>query len=118
MNTDPKIRVHLCSSVAQDAFSASLLARRLYHRRHGSLRPRQPPVRPICMDLIAAELRLAELAGNEDGAARPVNLLCMTVCLFGGKDKDLLQHLYDVVVGMVIVVEKHYTVQGDDLFPL
>ena len=69
------------------------------------------------MDLIAGELGFPQFASDQHGAPAPVHFFSVPVSLLQSENKDLLEHFNDVVVGVVIVVQKNHPIKGDQLFP-
>jgi hypothetical protein len=59
------------------------------------------------MDLIPGILGFRQFAGDEPGAAGGIHFLRVLESLLGGKDEDLLEHLDDVVVSVIVIVEEH-----------
>jgi hypothetical protein len=57
------------------------------------------------MNLNLPELRLLQFASDDNGAPGGVYLHRLLERGFGGKHKELAQHLHYVVVGMIVVVQ-------------
>ncbi len=70
------------------------------------------------MHLVARVLGLAELALDQHRAPATVHFFGMTVGQVEGEDEDLLQHLDHVIVGVIVVIQKDYLIQRDQLIPL
>src|SRR5262249_12519204 len=65
----------------------------------------------VGMNLVTGEFRLGKFAGDENGAARAVDFLGMTVRLVKAEDKNLLEHFDHIIICMVVVVEQNDAVQ-------
>src|SRR5665213_810553 len=63
------------------------------------------------MDLIAPEFRLRQFTRDQHRAAVRIYLLSVAQRLFTGENKDLLQHLDDVIVGMIVVIQKDHAIE-------
>ena len=68
------------------------------------------------MDLIAGVFGLFQFACDDRSAARSVYFLRVVQRLIVRQNEDLAQHLDNVVVGMVVVIQQHHTVEG--AFPI
>ena len=81
-------------------------------RAHRSFRSRHAGIGSIGVDLIAPKLSLIAFAGHDDGAPCRVHLDGVVKRDLGRKTENLAQHLDDVVVGVVVVIQKNNVKQG------
>jgi hypothetical protein len=64
------------------------------------------------VDLVTGEFGLGEFAGEDDGAAGGIDFGGMAGA-FGGRDvEEAAEHLYDVGIGVVVVVEEDDVKEG------
>ena len=70
------------------------------------------------MNLIASELGLFALAGHDDGAAGGIDFDRVLERGFGRDAKNRGQHFDHVIVGVVVVVQKHHVEKGGKLILL
>jgi len=70
------------------------------------------------MDLIASKFGLLALASHHYGPARGVHFHGMAERDFGRQTKDLSQHFNHVIIGMLVIVEKHHVEKRSEVFSL
>ena len=87
------------------------LRTRFHNRRHRPLGFRHAPVGAEGMDLIPAKFRLRQLARENHGPARGVYLDRVIPCVRLGANKQFLEHLDHVFVGVLIVVQQNEVVE-------
>src|ERR1039457_643962 len=85
--------------------------------RHGACATRQTRVGAVRVDLIARELGLRALARDDHRAPAAVHLFGMPEGFLQREDEEHLQHLDNVVVAVIVIVEQDDVVQGKERFP-
>ena len=69
------------------------------------------------MDSVAFLLRFLQASRVQDRCALRVHLDGVPECARGREPENLLQHLDDVVVGVIVVVQQNDVLQGLELVP-
>jgi hypothetical protein len=88
----------------------SLSFGRLNYGGHRAFALRHAPVRAKRVDLIPGELGFGKGARQQDSTAAGIHFYSMLIGLIERKDKERLQHLDNVVIGMIVVVEQHHVI--------
>jgi len=70
-----------------------------------------PPVRSVRLDLLLRKLGGLQLRSKNDRSLGGIHLDGVLKSLIAGHEEQLLQHLHDVVVGMLVVVQQDYVVK-------
>ena len=63
-------------------------------------------VRSVGVNLVAREFSRRALAGDDDGTAGGIHLDRVLQSGFRGQEKEFLQHLDDIVIGVLVVVKQ------------
>ena len=103
------------SMVEGEGIPAELFRRRFDDGTHATLAAGDAPIASEAVDLVALEFRTLERCGVDNDPPGLVHLAGKLKRRFGRPPKQLAQHADDVIIGMVVIVEKNDVVRGQVL---